>query len=208
MTGDAIAVDAAPQGFGIRRAILIGSGLMLVVMMTEVLCCRSGLVLAIAGHRRPGELERQKYEKKDREPAAHGRDCISESLYRKSTAGCARRYPPPADMAPMSANTAIHMGALPKFPHPHFRESALFDRVEARRLTRFGQGIYLERSHDVRPHAWGIGRHARNGQASYRRLFGQHFLDGGGGHMAFHGVAADFRRMAARQQTDEAVTGL
>ena len=117
MTGDAIAVDATTQGFGIRRAILIGSGLMLVVMMTEVLCCRSGLVLAIAGHRRPGELERQKYEKKDREPAAHGRDCISESLYRKSTAGCARRYPPPADMAPMSANTAIHMGALPKFPH-------------------------------------------------------------------------------------------
>ena len=33
---------------------------MLVVMMTEVLCRRPGLVLAIAGHRCPGELERQK----------------------------------------------------------------------------------------------------------------------------------------------------
>ena len=100
MTGDAIAVDASAQGFGIRCAILIGSSLMLVVMMAEVLCRRPGLVLAIAGDRRPGELERQKYEKKDREPAAHGRDCISESLYRKSTAGCARRYPPPADWHP------------------------------------------------------------------------------------------------------------
>ena len=77
MTGDAIAVDATTQGFGIRRAILIGSGLMLVVMMTEVLCCRSGLVLAIAGHRRPGELERQENEKENSQPAAHGRDRIS-----------------------------------------------------------------------------------------------------------------------------------
>ena len=100
MTGDAIAVDASAQGFGIRCAILIGSSLMLVVMMAEVLCRRPGLVLAIAGDRRPGELERQKYEKKDREPAAHRRDCISESLCRKSTAGHARRYPPPADSRP------------------------------------------------------------------------------------------------------------
>ena len=66
MTGDAIAVDATTQGFGIRRALLIGGGLMLVVMMTEVLCSRPGLVLAIASHRRPGELERQENEKKDR----------------------------------------------------------------------------------------------------------------------------------------------
>ena len=66
MAGDAIAVDATTQGFGIRRALLIGGGLMLVVMMTEVLCSRPGLVLAIASHRGPGELERQKNEKKDR----------------------------------------------------------------------------------------------------------------------------------------------
>ena len=96
MTGDAIAVDATTQSFGIRCAILIGSSLMLVVMMTEVLCRRPGLVLAIAGHRCPGELERQKNEDEDGKPAAHGRDCISDSLCRKSTAGCARRYPPPA----------------------------------------------------------------------------------------------------------------
>ena len=82
MTGDAIAVDATTQGFGIRRAILIGSGLMLVVMMTEVLCSHPGLVLAIAGHRRPGELERQKYEKKHREQAAQGPDCNNESRSR------------------------------------------------------------------------------------------------------------------------------
>ena len=66
MTGDAIAVDASAQSFGIRFALLIGSGLMLVVVMTQVLRGGPGLVLAIAGHRRPGELERQKNEKKDR----------------------------------------------------------------------------------------------------------------------------------------------
>ena len=65
MTGDAIAVDATTQGFGIRRALMFGSGLMLVVMVAEVLRSRPSLVLAIAGHRRPGELERQKNEKKD-----------------------------------------------------------------------------------------------------------------------------------------------
>ena len=64
MAGDAIAVDAATQGFGIGRALLI-VGLMLVVMMAEVLRSSPGLVLAIAGHRRPGELEGQKNEKKD-----------------------------------------------------------------------------------------------------------------------------------------------
>ena len=77
MAGDAIAVNATTQGFGIRRALLIGSGLMLVVMMTDVLCSRPGLVLAIAGHRRPGELERQENEKENSQPAAHGRDSIS-----------------------------------------------------------------------------------------------------------------------------------
>lgn len=177
MTGDAIAVDATTQGFGIRRALLIGSGLMLVVMMTEVLCSRSGFVLAIAGHRCPGELERQKNEDEDGKPAAHGRDCISESHFQVHRR---MRMPLPTTsrLAPMSAKTVIHMVVLPKFPKPRFRESALFDRVEARRLTRFGQGIHLERSREVRSHARGVGRHTRNGQAPYRRLFGQHFLDG------------------------------
>jgi hypothetical protein len=66
MTGDAIAVDASAQSFGIRCTLLIASGLMLVIVMAEVLRGGPGLVLAIAGHRRPGELERQKNEKKDR----------------------------------------------------------------------------------------------------------------------------------------------
>lgn len=80
MTGDAIAVDAATQGFGIRRVFLIGSGLMLVVMMAEVLRSRPGLVLAIASHCRPGELERQENEKKDREPTTHGRQFSSYEI--------------------------------------------------------------------------------------------------------------------------------
>lgn len=78
MAGDAIAVDAATQGFGIRCALLIGSGLMLVLMMTEVLRSRPGLVLAIAGHCRPAKLERQENEKKDGEPATHEANSISE----------------------------------------------------------------------------------------------------------------------------------
>ena len=65
MAGDAITVNATAQSFGIRCPLLIGSGLMLVVMMAKVLRSSPGLVLAIAGHRRPGELERQKNEKKD-----------------------------------------------------------------------------------------------------------------------------------------------
>jgi hypothetical protein len=45
---------------------------MLVGMMTEVLRSRPGLVLAIAFHCCPAELEWQKNEKEDGEPAAHG----------------------------------------------------------------------------------------------------------------------------------------
>ena len=76
MAGDAIAVDAATQSFGIRCALLIGSGLMLVVVMAEVLRSGPGLVLAIAGHRRPGELEWQKNEDENGKPTTHGPDCI------------------------------------------------------------------------------------------------------------------------------------
>ena len=78
MAGDAIAVDAATQGFGIGRALLIASGLMLVIVMAEVLRGGPGLVLAIAGHRRPGELEGQENEQEDGKPAAHGANSISE----------------------------------------------------------------------------------------------------------------------------------
>ena len=71
MAGNTIAVDATTEGFSVRGADVIGIGLMLVVVMTEVLCSRPGLVLAIASRRRPGELERQKNEKKDGKPATH-----------------------------------------------------------------------------------------------------------------------------------------
>lgn len=77
MAGYTIAINATTEGFSVRGADVIGSGLMLVVMMTEVLCSRPGLVLAIASHCRPGELERQENEKKDREPTTHGRQFSS-----------------------------------------------------------------------------------------------------------------------------------
>ena len=72
MAGCAITIDAAAEGFSVRRADVIGVGLMLVIMMAEVLRGRPGLVLAIAGHRCPGELERQENENEDGKPAAHG----------------------------------------------------------------------------------------------------------------------------------------
>ncbi|MGB4467998.1 MAG: hypothetical protein WBH99_05055, partial [Azovibrio sp.] len=87
MAGYTIAINATTEGFSVRGADVIGSGLMLVVMMTEVLSSRPGLVLAIASSRNPGELERQKNEKEDGQPAAHGPDSISETHFRKSTAG-------------------------------------------------------------------------------------------------------------------------
>jgi len=90
MAGNAVAVNAATESFGVWRAILISIGLMLVVMMTEVLCRRPGLVLAITSDRRPGKLERQENEQKNGKPAAHGGHCIRALLrlaYSRSEVG-------------------------------------------------------------------------------------------------------------------------
>ena len=78
MAGYTIAINATTEGFSVRGADVIGSGLMLVVMMTEVLCSRPGLVLAIASDGRPAKLERQENEQEDGKPAAHGANSISE----------------------------------------------------------------------------------------------------------------------------------
>ncbi len=69
MTSRTVAVYAATQGFGVDITALIG--MMLVFMMPKMLSGLTGFVLAIATDRRPGELERQKNEKKDGKPATH-----------------------------------------------------------------------------------------------------------------------------------------
>jgi hypothetical protein len=100
---------------------------MLVIVMAEVLRGSPGLVLAIAGHRRPGELERQKNEKKDRQPATHGPDCISENHLPEVHRKIRTPLPTTSRLAPMSAKTAIHMVALPKMASP--RKIALIPKA-------------------------------------------------------------------------------
>lgn len=70
MAGPAVVVDTARQ-LGVGRG-LVGIGLMLVLVMAEVPCTAFCFMLAIAGNRRPGELERQENKEGDGEEAAHG----------------------------------------------------------------------------------------------------------------------------------------
>lgn len=65
MAGNTIAVDATTEGFSVRGADVIGIGLMLVVVMTEVLR-RSRFMLAIGRCHRPGNLERQNNQQENR----------------------------------------------------------------------------------------------------------------------------------------------
>ena len=65
MTGATVVVDTASQ-LAVRDTIAVGIGLMLMFVMAEMLRACVCFVLTIASHCRPGELERQKNEKKDR----------------------------------------------------------------------------------------------------------------------------------------------
>ena len=72
MTSRTVAVYAPTKCLGIGG---IGTlGLVLVFMMAEMLRGRTGLVLAIASDRRPGELKRQENEKDDGKPAIPGEE--------------------------------------------------------------------------------------------------------------------------------------
>lgn len=55
-------------------------GLMLVLVVPDVRRARAGFVLAIVAYCSPAELERQQDEKKDRQPATHGRECSDYAL--------------------------------------------------------------------------------------------------------------------------------
>jgi hypothetical protein len=58
--------------------------MVLVLMVAEVLARHVAFVPAIAGHRRPGELERQQNQHEDREPTTHGEKCSSYKDWRWS----------------------------------------------------------------------------------------------------------------------------
>ena len=118
VTGCAIGI--ATNGLAwIRRCVFAIRGLVLVVMVTKVLGCGTGFVLAIAGCSRPAKLKRHEYQQKDRQPFTHlGNsvaaidfpvnlfylfDCFPSNLSPLKTT---------IKLAPMSANTPIHMEAL------------------------------------------------------------------------------------------------
>ena len=70
MTGRAIRIAA--QGLGrIRAGVLAVGRLVLVRMVAEVLGRGPGFMLAITGHSRPTELERQEHQQDDSQPFAH-----------------------------------------------------------------------------------------------------------------------------------------
>lgn len=71
MTGSTIVVGASGQR-SIGDTIAIGVHLMFVLVMTDVLRCRAAFMLAIAGHCRPGKLERQEKQQEDGQPTSHG----------------------------------------------------------------------------------------------------------------------------------------
>lgn len=76
------AIEVEGRRLGVVRPVgrRGGIGLMLVLVMPDVRSARAGFVLAIAAHRSPAELERQQDEKKDRQPATHGRECSDYAL--------------------------------------------------------------------------------------------------------------------------------
>jgi hypothetical protein len=44
------------------------------IVVTKMLGCGPFFVLAIAGHRSPGDLERKPYQQKNKDQAAHGQE--------------------------------------------------------------------------------------------------------------------------------------
>ena len=76
MTGRAIRI--ATQGLGrIRAGILAVGRLVLMRMVAEVLGRGPGFMLAITGHSRPTELERQEHQQDDSQPFAHRGNSIA-----------------------------------------------------------------------------------------------------------------------------------
>lgn len=71
MTGAAIIIDAVRQ-LAVQGAIAVGSSLMLVIVMAEVLRAGIGLMLAIASRQRPRKLEGQENKQEDGKPGTHG----------------------------------------------------------------------------------------------------------------------------------------
>ena len=114
--------------------------MVLVFMVTKMLRGHAGLVLAIASDCRPGELEWQENEQEDGKPATHDGHCnrvLSEARcavkFRCHACELAFRMRRPLAttnrLAPMSANTAIHIVALPKTARP--KNTALMPKAKA-----------------------------------------------------------------------------
>ena len=89
------AVEVAGCWSGPVRQVIDGAAVgmaglisMLVIVVTEVLCLRAGLVPAIARYRCPAELEWQKGKQEDGEATTHGGSVAATGL-RRCGQGCA-----------------------------------------------------------------------------------------------------------------------
>ena len=79
MAVSAVEIVAAER---LARNVTIGLrgtrvGMVLMLVVAEVLGSYVTFVSAVAGHRRPGELERQQDQHEDGEPATHSEKCSS-----------------------------------------------------------------------------------------------------------------------------------
>jgi len=70
MTGATVRIDTA-IGFGTAAVCTLDIGCVLMLVVPEMLCGRTGFMLAIDAARSPTELQRQKNQEKDGEPATH-----------------------------------------------------------------------------------------------------------------------------------------
>jgi len=117
------------------------------VMVTEVFGCGPSFVLAIGCHRCPTELQRHQYQQKNHKQATHGQDCSSYSVLVEGpdSVSCrsefvrSKRKPlnTTSRLAPISANTAIHIVALPNTAST--RNTALIPNANAMFCHSVGQ---------------------------------------------------------------------
>jgi uncharacterized protein YceK len=118
VTGRAIRITTGGLGW-IGGCVFAIRSLVLVVMVTKVLGCGSAFVLAIAGCSRPAKLKRHEYQQKDCQPFTHMGNSVAAIDFPVHLFYLLDCFPSnlsplkaTSKLAPMSANTPIHMEAL------------------------------------------------------------------------------------------------
>jgi len=113
MTGSAIRITTKDLD-EIRRHVLAVGSLMLMRMVTEVLSYSSGFMLAIAGRRRPTELQRHEYQQKDSQPFAHRVNSVAATgTIRFASYAKAMRCDAVVDVSAAAGSAANRVNFLP-----------------------------------------------------------------------------------------------